>query len=356
MPVRSSSPGSSLAPGPIGARVAHVRATLEDLQQRLSSEPLLPTAFQLHGRSGYNPKLLLESRREGGTPRQLYLHKPMSRVDAGRTQFVTVLANLMGIATPLAVAHEYRLDPALTVGSVGTTQIFLEGYETPDSLEVTDLESEPILYLLLTRWFNEVVGNLHGWWGQLLIQRDPTGRIGDVVMIDFDDAFACVDPEFLRTALTVHFGKRDIRLEDCRWLTRPFDFRAPLAWDPDTLDSPFTVYGPLFQAYLAGRLEIDTRELTRRVMLTAAVPASAVEQAMEPFFATSLQHLRNSWVFLPAAPNPKVSIEHFRVEFLGRLERSRAEFCRFIQSLESARGAQHHPITAYYARAPRRTY
>ena len=336
--------------------VAQVQQMVDVTRSRLASEHLSPSSRQLDDQSGFNPKLVLEAPGADDGSVRYFLHKPMAVVDAARTQFVTVLANLLGIRTPVAVVHEYRIDRALGIGSVGTGQIFLQGYTTPAKLDFLKLHPEAVLYLFMSRWFNDVVGNLHCWWGQLLIRSEPDGRMEDLVMIDFDDAFGSVDPAFLRAALETHFGKQDIRLRDCQWLARPFGFRTPVEWAPATLDSPYTIYGPLLHAYVSGSLDVDTHELCRRVMRTAELSPSIIEQAMQPFLEASTQHLRNPWVILAAAPNPRFHVDDFRSEFLARLERSRHQFCAFIARLTAARGAPHHPVVSFYACAPDRPY
>jgi hypothetical protein len=238
----------------------------------------------------------------------------------------------------------------------GTLQRFLENYDSGRRPDTSAFGSTALNYLVTTRWFNEVIGNLHCWWGQLLLRTNDHAPIDDAVMIDFDDAFSSVSPQFLHRALVDYFGVTGVDTDDCRWLDREFDIDAPIAWAPSNYDSPYAIYGELWRDFVTGRIDLDLTAASSAAERAQTIPTQVVDLAMDDFIEASEQLFRHPWVFLPAAANPKFHADDFRERFHLRLRRSTAQFVALLNSIDAARAAADSPIARFYANAAARKY
>jgi hypothetical protein len=312
----------------------------------------VPCPGPLPGAEGFNKKVLVDAYSHGARVGR-FLHKPMAPVDAAKVEFLTTLANLTGIRTPKAVAHELPVGFSV---SCGVSIPFLDDYVPVPDFDLAQAAPQVLTYLCMTRWFNELVGNLHCWPGQLLAPADAVRRYSDIVMVDFDEAFCNVDPAFLHRALTETFHKPHVNLDQCRWLARAFRFEDALGWSPETYDSAFTVYGPLWRLFLCGRIELDLLTIRAQVSRAAATDPSDVRTAMLPFLEASAQYYRNPWVLLPAADNPKFASSEFERLFLERFARSGSEIAAFFEELTASREQPGSRMYRFYSRITERPY
>ena len=342
-------------PSVVSERIIHVQKQVLERQFELSTLSFKVSPHQLDESSGLNEKIVLD-----GFSQQIricrYLHKPMPLTDASKVQFVTILANLLGLETPIALVHRFAEVPASRVPSVGVSMRFLEGFRTGSEFDLKASNSSVIQYVLLSRWFNELIGNLHCWWGQLLVPSDAKRAIEHVRMVDFDEAFCNVAPEFLQHALRDKFGKGAPPLEFCQWLNLPFHFEDPIGWSPDHYDSAFTIYGPLIKLYLTGVIDLDMDAARNQICVTRHIPVAVIENVMEPFLQSSTDYYRNPVVFVPASENPKLPAQEFVRRFLTRLERSREQFCAFLDRLEEAKRNGRDELCKFYAQLMARPY
>jgi hypothetical protein len=339
----------------VSGRLARVHGAIAKHQAELDGLEFIVSPVAVDEASGFNRKVLLDGFSRCNKTCQ-YLHKPMPLPDAAKIQFVTVLTNLLGLETPIALCRDLHPTDSCFPVSTGTCQPFLQGYRTDPSYDFTRAAPRVLQYIFLSRWINELIGNLHCWWGQLLVPSDEEKQFDHVIMVDFDEAFCNVAPEFLYRALTETFHKKGVIPDHCQWLSRTFRFDAPVGWSPDTYDSTFSIYGPALKLYLEGRISLDMAELKRQVRLSSYIPAKIIQGAMEHFVRASTDYYRNDWIFVPAAENPKFSAQDFGQLFLARLRRSAEEFCLFLDELVAARCHKPNRLSQFYDQLIERPY
>ena len=141
---------------------------ITDLQSRIDAEKgllsnlewtILPGWFSQ--RTGKSRKDMLEgSVASGDRVRFIYKYYE-DPVKPAMIEFVTILNNLIGVETPLALPH--RLKAPGSGGMAYGLAMRLEGkkslFETKD-YDLPFSGPEVLEYLMLTRWANEIVGNL----------------------------------------------------------------------------------------------------------------------------------------------------------------------------------------------------
>jgi hypothetical protein len=309
-----------------------------------------PDAERINPQLAFNGPFILSS--VASTVPRLFF-KPAPATSAARTEFVTILANLFGIETPLCLRTEIRASDRL-VGS-GVTSILHENTTNAREFSYETASRAVLEYLVRTRWLNELIGNLECWWGQFLVT-ESAGQPMSVVMVDLDSAFCSISPTFLHRALLTHFGRANIRLEDCVWLDREYHLNAPLGWAPDHYDSRCSFYGPLWRAYFRGEIELDFSNIVSDLSETLRHRDEVLEWAMMGFLAASTFHHKAEWVLLPAAPSPRLEIEVFRSQFIARCRRAVGEFADFLDEMQKARRNPSSPMHALYHNLPRRPY
>lgn len=285
------------------------------------------------------------------SPRLLY--KPMGPVEAARTEFVSLLANLLGIQTPLALRTQVIVCGRY-VGS-GLSSNYIENATSAEDFRFENASQTAISYVVRTRWFNELIGNLECWWGQFLVVPKETDG-AELVMIDLDGAFSSISPSFLQNAMQNHYEHPGTHIEDCIWLDREYNFDEPIGWSPKHYDSEFSFYGPLWRDYLDGVLEIDFDSIKKQIECTQKNSDFLIYWTMEPFLAASHAYHKNPWVMIPAASNPKMHASSFANQFLIRWRRSISEFGRFLAVLEEARRSGVSPLHDFYRNLANRAY
>jgi hypothetical protein len=281
------------------------------------------------------------------------LYKPLGPVEAARTEFVSLLANLFGIQTPLALRTQVVV-AGHYVGS-GVSSKYIERATCALEFRFEDASQAAICYAVRTRWFNELIGNLECWWGQFLQVPSEAGST-ELIMVDLDGAFCSISPSFLQNAMQTHYDRPGISLQKCMWLDREYNFADPIAWSPKQYDSEFSFYGPLWRDYVEGMLEIDFDRINQEIESTQKISDELIRWTMHPFLATSQAYYKNSWVMIPAASNPKMDASSFAIQFLARWRRSTSEFQRFLAVLEKARRSKSSPLHAFYRNLANRGY
>jgi hypothetical protein len=336
-------------------RVARLQARIDSRYRILAASSYRESAVQTAPEIGYHRKTVVDVSRAGRVEGRI-VHKPMSAVEAAKCEFVTILCNLLGMYTPLSVRHELRIEGRSPATSAGVSTRFLEEAQVVPDYDFRRASPEVLRYAFLTRWLNELVGNLHCWWAQFLVPLDPAQMYSVMVMIDLDEAFNSVSPGFLQHALTGHFGKLNVRIEDCRWMDREFSLDDRFMWDPEHYDSQFNIYGYLLRDFVLGRIEIDFSVCSRTVRSIAEIPDGVFQNAMRVFVETSRAVHKNEWVLLPAAHNPKHTGETFRNRFVERIRRSSVQYIDFLDALADGRNNQDADIYRFYAAMPERPY
>ena len=328
----------------------HLRDLFIQCRDCLQTGAYRPDPERINPQLAFNGPFIL-SHSASTAPRLFF--KPVPATNAARTEFVTILANLFGIETPLCLRTDIRAGDRLA-GS-GVTSIFIENTSNAREFSYETAPQAVLEYLVRTRWFNELIGNLECWWGQFLVQ-ERGANSSSVVMIDLDGAFSSISPTFLQNALLTHFGRTQIRLEDCVWLDREYRLDAALGWAPDHYDSRCSFYGPLWRAYIRGEIELDFSNILGDLSKTLRHSDQLLEWAMNGFLSASTFHHKGKWVLLPAAATPRLEIEVFRSQFLARCRRAVGEFADFLEQMQEARRKPGAPMHVFYRNLPDRPY
>src|SRR4029079_6571679 len=87
--------------------LATVQARLQSAHETLAASELAITERGLDPKAGYTGKLVVQRRTAGKIAGQ-YLWKRLSAVDAKKVESLTLLANLLGVPTPIAIAHQLK--------------------------------------------------------------------------------------------------------------------------------------------------------------------------------------------------------------------------------------------------------
>lgn len=215
-------------------------------------------------------------------------------------------------------------------------------------------------YLLMTRWLNDVLGNLDVWWGQFMVPQAQDRRYQEMIAIDLDEAFNRMPAETLYDALTNHFGipPEQIDFEDCGWRDRMYTFNRPVGWAPEHFDSNMGYYSQLWRYYLTGEIDIDLDRVKERVRFAGQIPREAVLNCMQRFIEASAAagHGEGDTVYLPAADPPDVSRADFERLFVKRLEDSIEQFCSFLDAMKAARNDPKSELAGFYANLKARSY
>lgn len=339
-----------------------MREHLASLQQRINEganeRRMLQYAVsknQLPKESGYSDKLVLDAR-SGTKLAGRFLYKPMVEETAAKAEFVSILANLVGVPTPLVLTHELDHERTTTTSRRGVSVRLIDDVlpAHPSQLEYDHALASPKVLeaLLLTRWLNEVVGNLDCWGAQFLVPRAKKDRYREILNIDLDEAFAKLPKETLHDALTNHFGKPDVRLEDCVWRDRDYVFAQPVGEAREHYDSAYTMYGPLWRAYMQGKVGLDFAAVKEKLALVLELPPAALLNAMRKYLDTAGRGASGelaATVALPAVPGGRMAKTDFERLFVERVYASVAQFGAFLDRMQAARENPADPLHQHYA-------
>jgi hypothetical protein len=325
----------------------HQRAeVLRDLHYESSAVTLDPMTH-------YNAAVVLMAEEQGRVVDRI-VYKPMGgAVESARAEFLSIFANLVGLYTPLALR---MVAPHRESGYGGIAVEFLEDCGPVPDYQIELAEPSVLTYLIKSRWLNQLVGNLHCWWGQFLVPCADADRYQKIALVDLDEAFCSVAPEFLMAALKNRFGKHNVDMAACKWLDREYDFKEPLGWCPDHYDSCFSFYAPLWRAYLCRTIDLDLGAVMDDIEETLEIPTRCLDNALRPLFEVSLAHHKNPWIFVPAARNPKYHELDFLNLLAERWRRSVGEYRSFLEDMTSARGRGQSALFRFYAELPQRPY
>jgi hypothetical protein len=311
---------------------------------------------RMHNKRGISRKWILDGRVGTRAQSQRFLHKSCDDIkEARRHEFATLLANVLGLKSPVLLTHQQAgLGPA-GEPSLGTSTPLLDEVKEMPHYEFSKASPDVLLYVLKSRWVNDVMGNLDVWWKQMLTPQDPKKQYDQLVQIDFDQAFCSMSPQELRSILTDHWGHQqgDIPLEDCAWRDRDFDFSARVGWAPEHYDGRMGYYAPLWRAYLTGEVELDLPSMEKHLEEMAQLPKRVIENAMRPW----LESLGDdATVRLPGSTSQEVPVKEFKKRLVERVRRSTAEFGEFLQNLKEARADPQHPLSLFYQNLPKGSY
>ena len=226
---------------PSAVQFGKVRSLMAECVKDFPCHDYIPSKQEVDKRLTFNGAIILEDSEEPVSAKRV-VYKPLGFLESARSEFVSILANLLGIRTPL-VFRTRVIAGGRHVGD-GASTFLIEPAFTAEDLCFESLLASEARYLIRTRWLNELVGNLECWWGQFLVVLDGQNSKA-LVMVDLDGAFSSISPGFLKHALETHYGRQDVALRDCGWLDREYSLTSPFGWDPKHYDSPFSFYGPL---------------------------------------------------------------------------------------------------------------
>ena len=316
----------------------------------MESGSYAPDVEPINPQVSFNGPFILNCR-QSGLPRLCF--KPLPPVDAARAEFASILANLLGVITPLCLRAQIRTGGFPAGG--GIVSIFMERTSDARVFSYEAASRATLEYLVRTRWLNELIGNLECWWGQFLVlKKTPDENV--LVMIDLDAAFCKVSPAFLQTALLTHFRRKEIQLRDCVWLDREYSLDAPLGWAGNHYDSQYSFYGPLWRAYVRGEIDLDFEKILGDLAAALDCGEPALSWAMSGFLSASNYYHKGDWVWLPAAAHPRVEADAFRSKFLTRCGRALDEFGDFLNALKNARANACSDLNRFYKNLPDRPY
>ena len=327
-----------------------VQSLLNRSTAKVLNYTFTPAAKQMGPKQGISDKLLLDGRAGPTLQGGRFLFKTAeSHADARRNEFVTVLANLLGVETPLVLVHHLGLlsEDASPVAGVCTE--LLSDVTEQRGYDLSKASPEVIDYILKTRWFNDVVGNLDVWWKQMLVPVGEEARYERIVQIDFDESFGRMPAEELRTLLVEHWGhpKERLSLDYCGWRDRCFEMEAPTTWAPGHFDSRGGFYSDLWKGYLEGEIELDVAGFKEHLNFLGELPKEAIGNAMEKFLEVSSRE-RDGMVHMPGADPSQMPVGEFKELFVERFDRSRSEFSQFLDTLEQAKQDPSHPMALFY--------
>jgi hypothetical protein len=248
-----------------------------------------------------------------------FIAKQMSLLDAYKAQAVSLLANLVGVPTPLVCAgiwhgRSYTAVPELRGASVLSGEVAL----------VSDPTSPVVRTILASRCLNEAVWNLDCWRGNFMTPHRPhsASPLREIVNIDFDEALMRRSSKWLHQVLGEKYGISR-PLADCRWTEGILALDAPLTFAAEGIDSKWTLFGGFWRE-LAGA---DRTKLTLGLVYDAkGLTRPQFEEIWAPYLRYCWEHFRGH-VPLQAAgtwldPDDFVDKLYIRVSTAGdQLER-----------------------------------
>ncbi len=333
-----------------------VRQLLADLQQSVNEDHrfIATCAFrlgeeQVPGEDGITDKARVIGEGPDGARRQ-FLFKRLSPEVAAKVGFVTLLSNIAGLPTPIATPYQLRLD--CKAAGHGVLIPWVANLTLAENYDYAQATPKVMSYLLGTRWLNELIGNQDAWWKQFQVPRGVAAG-ADVLHIDLDNAFISRTPQWVQRALKDHWQK-DAALADCEWTGMPFDFKGPVGWAPRYYDSMYTFYGPLWEAYLTGKADIDVQQVREQLQRLDELPPSVLISAMRPFLEVAA---RENYGKVPVQGEGKFrQPASFERAFTARFYRSKDEFIKFLDELEQSRNKPGTRLYDHYRTPPARAY
>jgi nicotinic acid mononucleotide adenylyltransferase len=331
-------------PDDVREHMASVQERLHAAHTELAGAQLSVSAKGIDPRKGHTQKLIVLRKRAGKIAGQ-YLFKRLSAVDAKKVESMTLLANLLGVPTPVAIPHTLTEKGSRYTASEGVLVPWVGGLETSLGHDFAKMDPKVNEALIVSRWFNEVIGNQDVWWGQFLRPKAKGQRNREILNIDFDAAFIKRDAREVQKVLKEHFGI-DRPLEDTAWTDKKFDFDGKVGWSPEHYDSKHTMYGPLLAAYVTGKIDLDMNRIKAQLRAAQRVPKSAIRQAMSGYLdKAGAEH----WGQIPVqAAERFVPRDEFMHKLEQRIERSVDEFCAFLDELARARQNPRHQLAKFY--------
>lgn len=328
-------------------RMPRVKRELAVERQRLDRLRLEVNAKGIDPRKGYTDKLMMFGRDSAGRIRSHYLFKKLSHVDAKKEESLTVLANLVGMRTPLALQHTYQEPGARYTHAEGVILRWKPGLRQAGvNYDFAKASHQVGEYLLRSRWFNEVIWNQDVWWGQFLVPNKADTRYQEMTNIDFGLAWVKRDPAEVQRVLKEHF-KIDVPLSQTRWTSRPLKLERKVGWDPKHFDSRYTMYGPLLRDYVMGKLDLNIARVKEQLQQVKRIPRADLERALEPYIRAAKEA---NWGYVPIqASGGFLKADTFRDKMVERIYRSVDEYCGFLEELAAARKAPESKIYKTYA-------
>lgn len=293
---------------------------------------------------GYTAKRVYNAHDEGRFSGR-YLFKVLTPEIARKVEFLTALERLAGLDVPLATYHVMENADPLSPPEHGVMIRWNKGVDMAFDFDASKAPPDVLETLMVSRWFNEVVGNLDVWRGQFLMPKAAAEHHQQIIHIDPDNAFLRRSPEWVQSVLKDHFHIA-APLSACGWTDKPFDFKEAVGWAPDHYDSMATMYGPLMRDYVTGKCDIDLKAVRERIAEMKQVPDAALLNVMSQYLDTSWR-ANNGFVPVQGA-NAFMSREEFGQQLVERIGRSVDEFSAFLTELERARNNPQHPIYQKY--------
>ncbi|MFC1611220.1 class I SAM-dependent methyltransferase [Myxococcota bacterium] len=287
-----------------------------------------------------------------------------SRIKATQVEFLTTLANLLGCPTSLAVAHQLDIPGCPEDSGWGVTVQKVPGVVPAKQYHVHRDEhglrratASVKSSLLVGRAFNQVIHNLDCVFHQFLVPAPRKGETENhdfIIQVDFDEAFCSFPPEELQPALKSFFI--DAELDECGFLSKPFDFNEPIGWTKDHWDGRMNIYGPLFAEYINGDIELDFDRVNLEMQRWSQIPDQVLRNCMRPFLDVCEEELGQPIVVLEGSPSAEIPRRAFEDALINRIKRAPAEYDSFLTDLHKARSARakglSHPISDFYAQLP----
>jgi hypothetical protein len=276
---------------------------------------------------------------------QRYLFKHLPQVDAHRVEWVTALANLFGLETPPAVTVSLCAE-GHDLGAEGVLIPWLEQREVAHDYDFSKATPKVHEYTLLSRWFNELVGNQDCWFGQFL-RPDGEGQYRELINIDFDNAFGRREAAWYQRELWERCGL-DRKRSDC--VDRPFRFAERVGWKPRQYDCVLRFYGPFLRAYLYSEIDWPHDALTQAFQRASEVDDERLTRLLTPFLTSaSAQYLG----MVPVQGARRYLLpQDFQRRFLRRVRRSFEEFHDFLHRCAKERAHGTGPMMRFYASMP----
>jgi hypothetical protein len=286
---------------------------------------------------GFVPKKVVMAS-DAKAEKRVYMMKPtdgepLNSVDACKIEFLTVLANLCGVATPLAF-YAQKLKGCEELGA----GVFIEWvpnvanlYElTKAGFSFGSLTEDDITYLVISSWFNRFILNYETWTGQFL--RSPDG----ILQIDYDEAFRSVDKFWFEQLMKKENGyrvregsaePREITREDCNWISGEFTLNSPIKMDPSSFDNKFSFWPALFKSFLTVNREKFLRAHLRvdaHLKALLQMPDDVLIRAMTPYLQVCRNHGGTKGRVRVSSSD--IPVNDFRDQLLARFHRSIGEF------------------------------
>jgi hypothetical protein len=341
-----------------------VRQLLAGLQQRINSETMtlendlrrmrFDHQRTVDKRFGYIEKFVTRTPGTRDAEPARYLFKKADPVSAAKQQAMSVLANLFGLETPLALAASFR-EPGATYTTVdGVALPWIDRLIPAVTNEQAAKEKKIPLYnfsratarvlryLFLGRFFDEACWLQDVWWADYNAPRLANGRHDhrQLIRFDFKMAWERRSAQTVREAVNKWFGF-DAPLKVLRWTDRRLRWRERVGFKRKHWDSPFTMYGALLHAYVLGQTAeaFDLAEVKQQIRTLKRIPRRVLENVLR-HYATAAAGPGTGWGWLRVqAWGRDLKPENFVKRAADRIQRNIEPYCAFLDKLARARDA-----------------